>query len=181
LEIAHSWNDLAILYLNEQKFAKARDFAQQAETEFAANGQASALDRITVRSVLSEALCSLKDCASAIPLLKVALSEAKTALHPNDFPIGLCEYLLGDAYWKSGDMSAADEYLERGTSQMSEQLGWGHPAYLKALKHYAQFLRENRRKEAANIVESQIRQAEAVVDVRSIPAHQGTLSFDGWH
>jgi tetratricopeptide (TPR) repeat protein len=181
LQIAHSWNDLAVLYLKEKKFAKARDLAQQAEAEFAANGQASALDRITVRSVLSEALCSLKDCESAIPLLKAALSEAKTALHSTDFLIGLCDYLLGDAYWKSGDISAADEHLVWGTTQMSAQLGWGHPVYLNALKHYALFLRENRRTEAANVVESQIRQVEAVVDVRAIPSHQGTLSFDGRH
>ena len=181
LEIAHSWNDLAVIYLKEQKFTKARDLAQQAEAEFAANGEASAVDRITVRSVLSEALCSLNDCESAIPLLKAALSEARTALPPNDFSIGLCEYLLGDAYWKSGDISAAEEHMKRGTTQMSAQFGWGHPVYLNALKHYAQFLRENRRKEAANVVESQIRQAEAVVDVRAIPSHRGTLSFEGLH
>lgn len=181
LQIAHSWNDLAVLYLKEKKFAKARDLARQAEVEFTANGQASAFDRITARSVLSEAICSLNDCESAVPLLKAAISEAKTALQANDFLIGLCEYLLGDAYWKSGDLSLADEYLQRGTTQMSAQLGWGHPVYLNALKHYALFLRENRRTEAANVVESQIRQAEAVVDVRAIPSHRGTLSFEGPH
>jgi tetratricopeptide (TPR) repeat protein len=181
LQVAHSWNDLAVLYLKEQKFAKARDFARQAEAEFAANRQASALDRVTARSVLAESLCSLKDCASAIPLLEAALSEGRTAFQPNDFTIGLCDYLLGDAYWKSGDIPAADEHLVRGTTQMSAQLGWGHPVYLNALKRYALFLRENRRSEAANVVESQIRQAEAVVDVRAIPAHRGTLGFDGQH
>jgi len=181
LQIAHSWNDLAVLYLKEQKFAKARDFAKQAEAEFVANRQASALDRITARSALSEALCSRKDCPSAIPLLEAALSEARTALQPSDFIVGLCDYLLGDAYWRSGDIYAANEHMERGTTVMSAQLGWGHPAYLNALKHYALFLRENQRMEAANVVERQIRQAEAVVDVRAIPGHRGTLSFEGLH
>jgi tetratricopeptide (TPR) repeat protein len=181
LQIAHSWNDLAVLYLKEQKFAKARDFAQQAEAEFAANRQATALDRVTVRSVLSEALCSLKDCASAIPLLTAALGEARTAFQPDDFTIGLCDYLLGDAYWKSGDIPAAEEHMKRGTTQMSAQLGWGHPVYLNALKHYALFLRQNQRMEAANVVERQIRQAEAVVDVRAIPGYRGALGFDGVH
>ena len=170
-----------MLYLKEQKFAKARDLAQQAEAEFAANVRASALDRVTVRSVLSEALCSLKDCASAIPLLKAAISEARTALQPTDFVIGLCDYLLGDAYWKTGNILAAEEYLERGTTQMRAQLGWGHPVYLNSLKHYALFLRDNQRMEAANVLERQIRQAEAVVDVRAIPGHRGTLSFDEPH
>lgn len=181
LQIAQSWNDLAVLYLKEQKFEKARDFAQQAEAEFTANRQASALDRVTVRSVLAESLCSLKDCASAIPLLKAALSEARTAFEPNNFTIGLCDYLLGDAYWKTGDIAAAEEHLKLGTTQMSAQLGWGHPVYLNALKDYALFLRETQRSEAANVVERQIRQAEAVVDVRAISGRRGTLSFDGSH
>jgi len=181
LQIAHSWTDLAVLYLKQQKFAKARDFALQAEAEFAVNRQASALDRVTVRSVLSEALCSLKDCASAIPLLTAALNEARTAFQPNDFIIGLCNYLLGDAYWKSGDILAAEDHMQRGTTQMSAQLGWGHPVYLTALKHYALFLRENQRMEAANIIERQIRQAEAVVDVRAISTRQGAFGFNELH
>jgi len=38
LPIARSQNDLAIIYIKEQKYAKARDLAQQAEAEFTANG-----------------------------------------------------------------------------------------------------------------------------------------------
>jgi tetratricopeptide (TPR) repeat protein len=181
LQIAYSWSDLAVLYLKEKKFSKAKDLAQQADAELAANGQASAADRVTVRTVLAESLCSLKDCASAIPLLKAALSEARTVFPPNDFTIGLCDYLLGDAYWKSGDIAAAEEHLKRGTTQMSAQFGWGHPVYLNALKNYALFLRDTQRTEAANLVERQIRQAEAVVDVRAIPGRRGTLGFDGSH
>jgi len=181
LQIARSWNDLAVVYLKEQKFVKARDLARQAETEFVTNGRADALDRISARSALSQALCSLKDCPSAIPLLKAALEEAKTTPFPNDFPIGLSNFLLGYAYWKSGKTSEADEYLKQGTTLMSAQLGWGHPSYLNALKDYAQFLRENQRTEAANVVESQIRQAEAVVDVHSIQTRRGTLGFNGLH
>jgi tetratricopeptide (TPR) repeat protein len=179
LQIARSWDDLAVVYLKEQKFVKARALAQQAATEFVTNGAADALDRIFARLALSQALCSLKDYPSAIPLLKAALDEAKTTLLPNDFPLGLSDFLLGYAYWKSGNTSEADEYLKQGTTLMSTQLGWGHPAYLAALKHYVQFLRENRRTEAANVVESRIRQAEAVVDVHSIQARQGMFGFDG--
>jgi tetratricopeptide (TPR) repeat protein len=179
LQIARSRSDLAILYLAKQKYEKARDFARQAEAEFVTNGRASALDRITARFTLSEALCALKECPSVIPLLKAALDEAKATLHPDDFPLGLGIYLLGYAYWKSGNMSEAEEYLKRGTAQMNAQLGWGHPGYLKALRGYAQFLRENQQVEAATVVERQIRQVQAVVDVHSIQTVQGMFGTNG--
>ena len=123
LLIARSRDDLAILYLAEQKFEKARDFARQAEAEFVRNGRADVLDRSTARFTLAQALCDLKDCLSAISLLKAALDEAQAALHPDDFPVGLSNFLLGYAYWKSGDMISAAAYMERGTQQISIQLG----------------------------------------------------------
>jgi tetratricopeptide (TPR) repeat protein len=179
LLIARSRDDLAILYLAKQKYQKARDLARQAEAEFVKNVRADVLDRISARFTLAEALCNLKDCPSAIPLLKAALAEAKATLHADDFSLALSTFLLGYAYWKSGDMSGAAEYLERGTAQMNTQFGWGHPVYLKALRCYAQFLHENKQVEAANVVERRIRQAEAVVDVHSIQTAQGMFGFDG--
>jgi tetratricopeptide (TPR) repeat protein len=181
LEIARSRSDLAILYLYEKKYAKGRDLARAAEAEFVTNGRANVVDRIIARFTLSEALCYLKDCPSAIPLLKTALDEASGTMLPDTFPVGLSNFLLGYAYWKSGNMSGAREYLERGTVQMSAQLGWGHPAYVRALKQYAQFLHEDRQVEAANVVERRIRQAEAVVDVHSIQPAQGMFGFAGVH
>ncbi len=114
-------------------------------------------------------------------MLKEALDEANATMHPGDFPIGLSNFLLGYAYWKSGNMGVAGEYLERGTTLMNTQLGWGHPAYLKALMCYAQYLRESRQLEAANVIERKIRQAEAVVDVHTIQTAQGMFGFDGLH
>lgn len=180
LLIARSRDDLAILYLAKQKYEKARDLARQAEAEFVTNGRADVFDRVTVRVTLAEALCYLKECPSAIPLLKVALDEAKATLRPDDFPVGLSTFLLGYAYWKSGNMAGAAEYMDRGTVQMNAQLGWGHPAYLRALVCYAQFLHENQQVEAANVVERRIRQAEAVVDVHSIQTAQGMFGVDGF-
>lgn len=179
LQIARSLDDLSALFLAQNKFEKARDFGQQAMAEFVANGRATALDRISVRFTISRALCAIKDCVSAIPLLKAALDEAKATLRPDAFPVGLGHFLLGYAYWKSGDMSRASEYLERGTILLNAQLGWGHPAYLKALQCYATFLHENRNVEAANVVERRIRQAEAVVDVHSLQSGQGAFGFTG--
>ncbi len=181
LLIARSRDDLAILYLAEQKFEKARDFARQAVAEFDKNGRADVLDRVTARVTLAEALCSLKDCPSAISLLKATLDEAKAVLHADDFPVGISNFLLGYAYWKSGNMSEAEEYMERGTQLMSIQLGWGHPAYVRALKFYAQFLHEDQKAEAANVVERRIRQTQAVVDVHSIQTAQGMFGVNGLH
>jgi tetratricopeptide (TPR) repeat protein len=179
LQIARSQDDFAILYLSKQKYEKARDLARQAEAEFVTNGRANALDRISTRFTLAEALCALKECPSVIPLLKAALDEAKATLHADDLPLGLGIYLLGYAYWKSGNMSEAEDYLKQGTAQMNVQLGWGHPAYLGALRCYAQFLHENKQVEAANVVERRIRQAEAVVNVHSIQTAQGMFGVDG--
>jgi tetratricopeptide (TPR) repeat protein len=181
LQIARTYNDLAELLLAQKKFDKARDIAQKAVAEFVENKQASVFDRIVARSVLSMAMCYLKDCPSAIPLLKGVIDEAKTKLRPDDFPIGLSDFLLGYAYWKSGNMSEAGPHMQDGTAAMSRQLGWGHPAYLSALKHYEQFLRENRQVEAADVIQRRIRQAEAVVDVHSIQSAQGMIGIDGLH
>jgi tetratricopeptide (TPR) repeat protein len=181
LQIARSWNDLAELFIAQGKFEKARDFAQKAVAEFVANEHAIVYDRIVARSSLSLALCYLKDCPSAIPLLKDAIDEAKAKLHPDDFPIGFGYFLLGYAYWKSGDMFDAGRYMQEGTAGMSRQLGWGHPSYLGALKQYEKFLRENRQVEAANVVHRQVRQAQAVVDVHTLQTAQGMFGFDRLH
>jgi tetratricopeptide (TPR) repeat protein len=99
LGIARSWNSLAGLYLRKGKHATARDFAQRALDEFLINTQANVVDRISSRFNLSMALCFTKDCPSAIPLLKDAISLAKATYQPNDFPMGVGDFLLGYAYW----------------------------------------------------------------------------------
>ena len=178
LQIARSWSDLAALSIAQHKFANARDFAQKAITEFAANAQAEVIDRIAARYALSLALCYLKECPSAVPLLKDAIEDAKASQQVG-FPTGLGDFLLGFAYWKSGDIFDAGQHMKEGTTVMGEQLGWSHPTYLSALKKYAQFLRENQQADVANVVEARIRQAEAVVDVHSIQTAQGMFGVGG--
>ena len=167
LMIARSKDDLAELYLAQRKLAKAKDAARQAIDEFAGDMGADAFDKVSARYTLALALCASKDCPSAVAPLKEAIEEAKTSFEMRDFPLGIGEFLLGYAYWKSGDVVGAGTYMERGTNLMNDQLGWGHPMYLAALKHYARFLRESGRKEDAEEVERRIRRAEVVVDVRS--------------
>jgi tetratricopeptide (TPR) repeat protein len=179
LEIARSWNSLSGLYFKERKYAAAREFARRAMVEFSVDQQADVIDGITSRLNLSVAMCYLKDCPAAVPLLKEVINMAKSSFKSTDFPVGEGKFLLGFAYWKSGDVTQASEYMQEGTTIMREQLGWGHPTYLNALGHYARFLRENRRGGEAEVVERQIRQAEMVVDVRSMPARGGVDSLAG--
>jgi hypothetical protein len=121
----------------------------------------------------------MKDYPSAIPLLKDGIDIARTAFRPNDFPVGMGEYLLGLAYWRSGNLFDAGKHMEQGTTIMKEQLGWGHPAYLNALKQYALFLRKSQRSDDAKAVERQIQLAEAVVDVHSIQTRTGVDALAG--
>jgi tetratricopeptide (TPR) repeat protein len=179
LEIARSWNALSAFYFKERKYAPSRDLAQRALDEFSRDKQADVIDRISSRLNLSLALCYMKECPSAIPVLKDTIAISKIAFKPTDFPVGEGEFLLGFAYWKSGDVAGANEYMEEGTSMMKAQLGWGHPAYLNSLGQYARFLRENRRVEDAEAIERQIRRAEGVVDVHSIQTRDGTDSLAG--
>jgi tetratricopeptide (TPR) repeat protein len=179
LEIARSWDSLSGLYFKEHKYQVSRDFAQRAMDEFSADNSADVVDRITSRLYLSMAMCYSKDCQAAVPLLKDAIEMAKSSFKTTDFPVGEGKFLLGFAYWKSGDIARASASMQEGTAIMREQLGWGHPTYLNALGNYARFLRENRRAEEAEVVEQQIRQAEAVVDVRSLPVRSGVDSLAG--
>jgi hypothetical protein len=179
LDLARSWSDLATLYIAEHKSGKAQEYAQKATDEFVANGRATPAERIEARYSLSLALCSAKKYAPAVQVLRVAVDEAVVALKPRDFRIGVGEFLLGYADWKSGDVPEAADYMERGTAQMSAELGWGHPVYVYALKRYAMFLRESRRMEEASALEQRIRRAEAVVDVQSLQARSGMGAFAG--
>jgi tetratricopeptide (TPR) repeat protein len=179
LQIARSLDDLGGFYLAEHKYAKAKDFAQQAVTEFLSDDKAMPYDRISARYTLSLTLCYLKDYSSAFPVVKAGLDEAKATMRPIDLPVGFGDFLLGYIYWKFGDIPKASEYMEHGNAVMAERLGWQHPTYLGVARQYARFLRENRRVDEAETVERQIRQAEAVVDVGALQTQKGSYGLVG--
>jgi len=179
LLVAQSLSDLATVYLAQHKFEKAIDVAEQALAEFSTNERAAAVDRIFVRYALSLALCAAKSCSSAVPVMKAAIDEAKATMEPDDLRIGFGEFILGSVYLRLGDPAEALQYMRQGTSQMKEQLGWGHPMYLKALGQYAQLLRKSQRVEEAKVVEHEIRRTDAVVDVHSLQKQTSAFSFAG--
>ena len=168
LLVARSKDDLAEVYLAEQKYAKARGAAQEAIDGFAAEERSDSFDKISARYTLALTMCASKDCPSAVAPLKEAIDEAKTSFQTREFPFGLGEFLLGYAYWKSGDLPDAAVNMKQGTEVINAQLGWTHPISLAAMRHYAHFLRASQRTVEAEEVERRIRQAEAVVDVHSL-------------
>ena len=168
--IARSWNQLAAVYIKRHQNKKAVEFAQKAMGVLGDGPRVDPVDRIGVRFTLAKALCESRECGRAIPLLKEAIELSKETFGPDGLPVGFCNFLLGYAYWRNGDMDEAAVWMERGTTGMKVELGWGHPGYLDALTQYAEFLRERGRKQAAVALEREVRQAKAVVDVRALAA-----------
>jgi len=179
LQIATGWSTLAALSLKQHKYEKARDFAGKAVAEFAANPKADETDKVAAEYALGMALCSLKDCASAVPVLKQALDDARAHFPAQELPVSMGEFLLGYAHWKSGDVQGAGREMQAGVTDMNAELGWGHPTYVAVLGLYAKYLHETRNVEAANDVERQIRQAQVVVDAGALQSGQAALGFDG--
>jgi tetratricopeptide (TPR) repeat protein len=177
--IARSWNQLATVYIKRHQNRKAVEFAQKAMAVLGDGPRVDPVDRIGVRFTLARALCESRECGRAIPLLKEAIELSKDTFGTDGLPVGFCNYLLGYAYWRNGDMDEASVWMERGTARMKVELGWGHPGYLDALTQYAEFLRERGRKEAAVAVEREVKQAQAVVDVRALATRPGALGMAG--
>jgi tetratricopeptide (TPR) repeat protein len=177
--IALSWSQLAALYLRRHEYKKAVEFGQKAFEVLGDDPGIDPSESIGVRFTVARALCESGDSAKAIPMIQQSIETAKAAYGKDSLPEGIGGYLLGYAYWRSGDMAGAAEWMERGTTRMKVELGWGHPMYVEALGKYALFLRGRGQVEAAAVLEREVRQAGVVVDVRSLPQHTGAMGLTG--
>jgi tetratricopeptide (TPR) repeat protein len=166
--IALAESTLAGLYDEERKFAKAADYAGKAYDVLANRQDVSALDRIGVRHTLGFALTGMRDCDRGIEVLKEGLDLAKTTPGIEPTSVGYGEYVLGYGYWHCGDRDHASLWMERGTTDMRAEFGWGHAIYVNAMKQYARFLRESGRQDAAVSAEAVVNQAESVVDAGAL-------------
>jgi tetratricopeptide (TPR) repeat protein len=178
--IALTWSDLADLYIKQRQYKKALDYAQRAMDVLAGRPDVRASDRIAVRQTLAFALCGAGNCEKAIPLLKDAIDLSKSSFGVDSLPVGINEYLLGYAYWQSGNMHDAGEWMGRGIARMKVDLGWGHSIYINALRQYAKFLRKAGQAEAAASAEREINQAEALVDARTFTARTDAFRSTAW-
>jgi tetratricopeptide (TPR) repeat protein len=177
--IAVSWSQMAALYLRRHEYKKAVEFGQKAFGVLDDDPDIDPSERIGVRFTVARALCESGDGAKAIPMIQQSIETAKVAYGKDSLPEGIGGYLLGYAYWRTGDVAGAAEWMERGTKRMKVELGWGNPMYVDALGKYALFLRGRGQVEAAAALEREVRQAETVVDVRSLPQHTGALGLTG--
>ena len=106
-----------------------------------------------------------------LTLLKDSLELQKSAYGADSLMgFGTGYYLLGHAYWQSGEMGQAAELMARGTTRMRAGSGWGHTIYLSAMAEYARFLRQNGQMDAAASAEREVKMANSVVDAQSLAA-----------
>lgn len=171
--IAQSWCNLATLYLKEKRYDQAIAWGEKALARLTLDAHAKVLERLQVRQTLGNAFCMTGQCDRAVPLLRDGLQLARAAYGEDSPPTALAYYLLGYVSWKAGDRIGA-QAMERGLRGMKPALGWGHPAYVQAMSNYAQFLRETGEPVQAARVESDVKQAQAVVDVRSFTHRPAT-------
>ena len=158
-DLPRSWFHLAVLELREHNAEKALDYAGQAVTLLRATPGVDADDRINAFFVLAVAQCKLRHYPEAIATLQEAMAVVSSSYGPEDFPTGFGSFLLGYAYWKSGDAAAAAEPMRIGAAQVEKSLGWQHPACVSVMTQYEQFLRSTHHREEAREVGEQLKQA----------------------
>jgi hypothetical protein len=179
MAIVDSRSHLAGVYLRRHEYTKAVEFGQKAMDVLDGGSGVDPVDRIALRFTVARALCGAGSVRRRYRYSSSRSNWLKGTYGKDALPGGLGYYLLGYAYWHTGDMAGAAEWMERGTTRMKVELGWGHPMYVDAMGQYALFLRERGRTEEAAVVEQEIRRAEAVVDVRSLPQHTRALGLTG--
>ncbi len=168
--IAMSMSSLAQLSSKQGHAAEAVGYAQRAMDVLGNDPEVDVSQRIGVRQLLADALCRTHACEQAVPLLQQEVALAKENFGADSLPVALALYHLGFVYWQTGDFTAAEVWMERGTEGMQAKFGWGHPIYLDAMRQYARLLRQRGDREAALTAESELRRAESIVDARSFTA-----------
>ena len=176
--IGRSHTHLALLLLAKNDLASADGEAQVAVTVLGRETARSSFqpspspeDRMSALVSLSLIRCAMGDCPSAIPQLKIAIGIANRNYAESSIPVGFLTFLLGYALWKSGDVPTAEEYLSTGTRELSTQLSWGHPMYVRAMQQYAEFLAQTGKAREAQEVRAKISRFEqppGTIDIQSL-------------
>jgi tetratricopeptide (TPR) repeat protein len=169
-ELPKSWYHLATLYLREHHSQKAKEYAERAANAFFADVNAVPEDKLGSLLVLGSSLCQTHKYSEAIGKLQSAFQMAKETYGPDKFPTGFSGFLLGYAYWKSGDLSSASPLMQHGTEIMSRELGW-HPDCLLVMTQYARFLRDEHRQDAARAIEKQVKSMRAQLNANPAYRH----------
>lgn len=170
--IGTSWMHLAMLSLGKHDLAKAATDAELAVSLLVPEGTgpeaqsgATPVEKMTALINLSLVRCAQGACADALPHLRRALDLAQASYAAKSIPVGFINYLMGYAYWKTGDNGSASDLMKIGVSAMEGQLGWGHPTYISALTQYEVFLKQIGHKADAAQVRAKIARVNASLRV----------------
>ncbi len=158
-DLPRSWYHLATLSLREHRAERARKYAGQAADQLHADVHATPDDQINAQFVLAMSLCRLRRYTKAIAIMQGAMAVVHRAYGPEDFPSGFGSFLLGYAYWKSGDAARAGNLLRDGSELVEKQLGWTHPVSVSIMTQYQRFLRSTHQRDAARCVGERLKQA----------------------
>ncbi len=165
--IGTSYTHLASLSYGRHDLAAAEADAEMAvsilipaHTDHPAEIKATPEEQMSALINLSLIRCGLGACSGTIPDLDRALRLAHAHYAINSVPVGLIDFLLGYAHWKSGNYLTATELMQCGTTEMETQLGWGHPTYVAALRQYRTLLAQGGHAAEANQVEIRIASLE---------------------
>ena len=155
---------LAMLLLGQNALQSAESEAQTAVSmlvpEYAhLSGVSSATpeEKMTALIDLAQVRCASGAERAAVPDLRWALQIAHQNYPDDSLPVGYIEFLLGRAYWKSGNSKDADALMAQGVHKLATDIGWGHPAYLRTLEQYRAFLVETNQRDKAQQISAEIK------------------------
>jgi tetratricopeptide (TPR) repeat protein len=152
-----SWYHLANLFLRERHPAKSEEFARRAVEGFSRDPNAVPEDKIGSLLVLAASACQTHRYPEAIAQLQTALGLSTKTYGADRYPTGLNLFLLGYAYWKSGDAAAARPFMEGGYAILGREIGW-HPVFLIFMKQYAHLLRDQHERQEARVIEQELKE-----------------------
>jgi tetratricopeptide (TPR) repeat protein len=188
LGIGLSHMHLAVLLLGEQQISSAEAEAQTAvgllvpeRRQTAAQVAATPEEKMTALIDLSLAHCARQACATAIPDLRRALGIAHANYAENSIAVGFLDFLLGYAFWKSGDNDSADGLMRKGTQELETQLGWGHPTYVQVLRQYSVFLDQTGHSTEAKEVTARVAKLERSRGFAQMASNHLSIGLDRLH
>lgn len=163
-----SWMHLAMLALGRHELKPADRYAGMAVSRLAPEREHLDTPASATLATPEEKMAALEYFAlvrfaegkykDAMPELRLARAYARESHGEGSFPDAFLGFLLGKAYWKSGDTIHASALMKAGLDGVESQLGWGHATYISMLREYELFLRENGRTvEAAEMEAKRVR------------------------
>jgi tetratricopeptide (TPR) repeat protein len=167
-QLALTWNDLADLYVRMGHFEQALNYAERAVASLGEDKRLDVNNRIAMRQTLGFALCGAQRCGESIKVLGEAAELARVEVGPQTVDAGVAEYLLGRAYWQSGEMQPASAWMARGIAKLKTNRTYGRAPYEHAMLQYAEFLREHGTAEQVATAERDLRMENSTVDVSAL-------------